>query len=355
MVKVLSRNIKRMRRLYFAIRKMHFMRFLRSQFFGKADAYILYPDIARSLVTNEFESIFILAAVAQRHFKNVRLIRGSKAGHLKGVTILYSPSPLFNYENRINYTAALVDLVDALERNGNRVIYSKEEILFWENKSFMYDKFKKLGLPHPNTHIILLSEIEKAKDLSFPLLLKEEHSFASRGLYKLDSYNDLIRVSSTDAYKAANENLILQELMNMKRDLRVIVIGEEVVLHYWRINPAKEWRPTSTSYGSNVDFITFPEQWRSLFIDLTKRLGLSTAAYDIAWQQDDTNSQPYVLEVSPSYQPNPPVSQIPGNRTYGDYKKAFMLQNSWDKKLIDILFDFKLKHITYCLNKDGRN
>ena len=30
----------------------------------------------------------------------------------------------------------------------------------------------------------------------------------------------------------------------MKRDLRVIIVNDEIVLHYWRINNSAEWKPT---------------------------------------------------------------------------------------------------------------
>ena len=52
--------------------------------------------------------------------------------------------------------------------------------------------------------------------------------------------------------------IIVQELLNIRKDLRVIVIGNEIFLHYWRINLGGEWRPTSTGFGSKVDFINYP-------------------------------------------------------------------------------------------------
>ena len=72
-----------------------------------------------------------------------------------------------------------------------------------------------------------------------------------------------------------NKKLILQRLLNMRRDLRVILVGNEIILHYWRINLSDEWKPTSTGFGSQVDFENFPENWRSWIIDSFNKLKIS--------------------------------------------------------------------------------
>ncbi|WP_264291210.1 hypothetical protein [Aliarcobacter butzleri] len=36
-----------------------------------------------------------------------------------------------------------------------------------------------------------------------------------------------------------------------------------------------------------------------------EKFNLDTGAFDIAWNNDDLNTEPYFLEVSPFYQPNP--------------------------------------------------
>ena len=53
---------------------------------------------------------------------------------------------------------------------------------------------------------------------------------------------------------------IIGSKINIRKDMRIIFVGSEIVLHYWRNNPSEEWRPTSTSYDSKTDFITFPDR-----------------------------------------------------------------------------------------------
>ena len=116
-----------------------------------------------------------------------------------------------------------------------------------------------------------------------------------------------------------NEVLIKQQLINMRKDLRVILVGGEIVHYYWRINLSGEWKPTSTSFGSKVDFGNFPEQWRQHIIDTFKKLELTAGAFDITWEGDDLSQEPLYLEVSPVFQPNPKIEMR--DKSYAYFKK----------------------------------
>jgi len=106
----------------------------------------------------------------------------------------------------------------------------------------------------------------------------------------------------------------------MRRDLRVICVGDEIVHYYWRINNDKDWKPTSTGKGSSVDFEFFPEQWRDFILSEFKKFNIPTGAFDVAWENDDLNTQPLILEVSPTYQVNPKVSNPKHLEAYGKFK-----------------------------------
>jgi len=104
-----------------------------------------------------------------------------------------------------------------------------------------------------------------------------------------------------------------------------------------------EWKPTSTSHGSGVDFITFPEKWRDYIISTFQKLQITTGAFDIAWQNDDLETEPYFLEVSPFYQPNPPADLTNKLFSYGQYKKMLLFSNSWDKLYVENVYSLRLK------------
>jgi hypothetical protein len=79
--------------------------------------------------------------------------------------------------------------------------------------------------------------------------------------------------------------------------------------------------------------------------DSFKRLEITTGAFDVAWENDDLDTEPFVLEVSPVYQPNPPVSMKNFNFGYGEYKKKLMFKNSWDYHYINIAYQMECKFV----------
>ena len=217
----------------------------------------------------------------------------------------------------------------------------------------MYRKFEERGIPYPKTYAISAVDEIKHRQITFPLLLKESHSRSAQGIFKVDDLKALKElIESPDINKRNNGVFIVQELLNIRRDLRVIVIGGEIALHYWRINKYNYWRPTSTSFGSDVDFEYFPEQWRTHILETLKKLDLTAGAFDIAWQNDDLSNTPLYLEVSPSYQPNPK----PYRHTdyYGIWKKSFIPSNNYEKAFIDLVFDLEDKYLEECLKTASR-
>ncbi len=138
----------------------------------------------------------------------------------------------------------------------------------------------------------------------------------------------------------------------MRKDIRVIVIGEEVVLHYWRLNTANEWKKTSTSSGSNVDFEYIPTYLSEYLIKATLTLGWSSAAFDVTYNNDNTNSQPLVLEVSAAFMPNPPTRYNYRALQYSKYKtslRTFLIYN-WD--YVKVNFNLKFKLVNYQVLKN---
>ena len=114
---------------------------------------------------------------------------------------------------------------------------------------------------------------------------------------------------------------LVQQLLNMRRDLRVTIVGKNIVHFYWRINNADEWKPTSTGHGSSVDFVNFPEKWREFIIEQFLKFKIVSGAFDIAWENDDLSTTPLILEVSPTYQVNPVTTNSDHLQAYGKYKK----------------------------------
>lgn len=278
-----------------------------------------------------------------------RIVTGNAIGRYYDKKIFFSINDLYNVYRFDDYTSILLHITSQLELQGNAVFPKYTETIFWENKAYMHEQFSAARVHEPPTQIYTSINELLTTNLSYPFLIKEEHSCSSQGLHKINSYSDLVDVVCKESFVRRNKHIIVQELINMRRDLRVILVKGEIVLHYWRINNSKEWVPTSTSYGSSVDFGSFPEQWRTHIISTFQSLNLVTGAFDITWQNDDLLTEPIYLEVSPSYQPNPKM-EVRG-KAYAFYKQHFQLFNSWDTKYVDIVFSIKQKQVKAYLSQ----
>lgn len=272
--------------------------------------------------------------------KHFCIRRGLDIGGLRGKRVHVNLSRDFNPFGYADYTRSLFGAIKRLEADGNTVFPSYEEARLWENKEYMHRRFSELGIPHPETVIVRAGD--PLPVMAFPLLFKEVHSAGSSGVYRVDDRRGLEERARKSA-AAGNEAFLLQKLVNMRSDLRVTIIGGEIVLHYWRRNLSAEWRPTSTGRGSAVDFGNFPEQWRGFILENFRKLGIRTGAFDITWQNDDTAAQPLFLEVSPVYQPNPAPPPSCAGMPYSAYKKRIFARDSYFVKYIDIIFWMKRK------------
>lgn len=271
-----------------------------------------------------------------------RVVWGRKIGRHLNKKIFYTVSYHFNLYHLVNYSRDIVFILKALEEQGNQLFPNWQEIEYWENKAFMQEKFVELDISHPRTRIVKPGEISTldTASLEYPLLWKDVHSSGSKGLYKIAD-EQALKDKIKEKTAAGLTTFLLQQLIDMRRDLRVTLVNDKIVHHYWRISHAEEWKPTATSFGSSVDFETFPEQWRTYIIDSFKKMKLTTGAYDITWDKDDLNTMPLMLEISPSYDLNPPQPEKYSKMSYGAYKKKLFIRDAYYKKRVDIFFEIK--------------
>lgn len=259
-----------------------------------------------------------------------KIIRTNRIGHLTNKTIHLNYSDTYNWKYGFNdYTSIFHFFVKQLESQNNIVYPSSKEIYFWENKGFMHEKFIEYNISQPQT--ILCKTFDEVESLNwpFPFLVKEEHSSSSKGVHQIKSKVELQNLKIKGVFKP-NEFIIVQKLIKMRRDLRVTLVGDKIVHYYWRINNSKEWKPTSTGRGSSVDFEYFPEKWREFIISEFKKLDIPTGAFDIAWENDNLDTTPLILEVSPTYQVNPKITNKKHLNEYGKFKRtSFIGQHSY--------------------------
>jgi hypothetical protein len=340
------RALKKLQTICLCISKINWISFFKLYDSRAVNILWFYPFYREHFFTQSIEREFGVIYSFIKYNVPFRIYIGKKIGRFSNSNIFFFSTAGYNEYGFISYTETLHFISKQLERQNNNVYPTSNECLYWENKIYMHTKFKELNINHPET--IILSHDMSNEDLPLPIpfLLKEPHSSSSMGIYKITSqeqYTDLLFGEKQLLKK--NNHLIAQRLINMRRDMRITLVGDEICLHYWRINKSTEWRPTATGYGSDVDFVSFPEKWRGYIISECAKFGLNSLGADIAFENDDLTTEPLFLEVSPFYQPNPVVFENELKVPYGVYKKQFKLFHSWDKKFVDIVFELEEKII----------
>lgn len=327
--------LKITRRIVFLFYLFKITNFKGLSFSSKSDIIIWIPIFSwkyliRDRILLDFAKINSLSILG----KKFNVLLSKKIGNFNSKIIFTS----YDFEHNIfsfsNYTKQLYWTIKQLENQNNIVYPTSSEYLYWENKAFMHKQFESLKVSHPKSKIIKPYDNFLKYNLNYPFLIKEVHSCQSNGVYKIENASQLEKLN----FK--NDIYIFQKLLNIRRDLRVTIIGDEIVHFYWRINNSKDWRPTSTGHGSSVDFVNFPEKWRNFIINEFKKLDLVTGALDIAWENDDLNNEPLILEVSPTYQLNPLTKNPKYLSKYNLYKKYSIFgKNSYLFQYIKQTFD----------------
>lgn len=306
----------------------------------------VFPERALEyLVRTTFISDLATIQALIENNQHFRLLLGrKKIGKQNNSKIYYSVSYHFNFFHLTNYAAGLQFVVTELEKQGNILFPNSKEVLYWENKAYMHQKFDELGINSPKTMIVEANNTSNNNFLGieYPVLWKDVHSAGALGIYKLNNQEAFLTLFQAKK-KQGISTFLLQKLINMRKDFRVTIIGNEIYHHYWRVNASEDWKPTSTSHGSSVDFITFPEQWRNYILEQFKKLQINTGAFDITWENDDINTTPIFLEVSPSYDTNPPQPEDLKEISYKAYKKKLFHRDAYFKGRVNYIFDIKSK------------
>ena len=305
--------------------------------------------LLRYLRHNDLLSDFALIEALVLNDIKFKIVFGKNIGKHNNKKIYYTVSENCNPYNLANYSATLYHTVYELEQQGNKLYPDSEEVQYWENKSFMQQKFKELGISHPETLIVNRNyNNEDVSKIEFPVLIKEIHSAGSRGITKI---NNAIELEKTlqKVFAKGHSKTIVQKLVNMRKDLRVVVLDNKIMSFYWRVNSTDEWKPTATSFGNSTEFGNFPEQWEELIKSFLQKMKLPTGAFDITWENDDLNTIPLVLEVSPSYQLNPSLPERFKNIPYKEYKKKLFIRDAYYKEYVDVVFKLRVDIISYYL------
>jgi len=148
------------------------------------------------------------------------------------------------------------------------------------------------GLPHPRTRVFYGNQrAHILEHFAFPFVAKTPRASAGGlGVFLIQDQAGL------DAYVAANQPAYIQELMPLERDVRVVCIGYDPVIAYWRLADNGDFR-TNVAQGGRVDFEGVPAEAVELAVTAAKVSGMDDVGVDVAMAAGG----PVVLEMNVKY------------------------------------------------------
>jgi ribosomal protein S6--L-glutamate ligase len=153
--------------------------------------------------------------------------------------------------------------------------------------------FNLLDIPHPRTRVFYGKRQKSniCNHFKFPFIAKIPRGSAmGRGVYLIRNREDLISYCrlSTVAY--------IQEYIPSDRDIRVVIIGKEMVHAYWRIAPPGDFR-SNVAVGASISLDPVPQKVLDFALDIAQKCQWDDVGIDIV---DDTGKL-FVLEANMKY------------------------------------------------------
>ena len=270
--------------------------------------FVFFPTNFSDFI-NYFARAYILHDIIlliwmSKSLKNFKIVSVNKINSLKNKSIFYNFYDRYNPQRLENKSVQIKTKLKSIESKNNKFFPPIYYLNLWEDKIQMHKIFNDLKITTPKTKIFNSYNRKKIKNLNlkFPLLFKHPFLNQSKGLKKIDSKNDLINHIENNKL---NE-FLLQEIVDMTSDIRIVLVDYKIVYHYWRSKKkTKSFTTTSTTNNSTLRLDPIPEKTKKIIIRYTKKLKLKLAAYDVTYDNDNLNSNPKVLEVSSSFLLNP--------------------------------------------------
>jgi ribosomal protein S6--L-glutamate ligase len=143
---------------------------------------------------------------------------------------------------------------------------------------------------HPQT--LVLANTDSGRSLpperfGYPFVAKTPRAAEGRGVFLVRDARDW------SAYCDIHAVLYAQERLDIHEDLRLVVVGSEVVASYWRRRPEHGFH-SNLDAGGELHFAPAPAAAVELVTDIARRLDIDHAGFDVAM----VDGQPLVLDFN---------------------------------------------------------
>ncbi|WP_231557547.1 RimK family alpha-L-glutamate ligase [Exiguobacterium sp. ZOR0005] len=179
----------------------------------------------------------------------------------------------------------------------NSIIYGLNKSIFPSPATYHlgHDKIEmtrafKATFPHRIPKTLIYGKnpytIERVlEEFTYPFVAKTAKSSMGQGVWLIKNEQEWLE------YVERHDTFYVQEYIPNDRDLRIIVIGEEVVGSYWRVSEAFL---NNVAQGANFSYDDIPEDVVEEVRTIAKTLHINHAAFDVIVADDAF----YILEFN---------------------------------------------------------
>lgn len=126
------------------------------------------------------------------------------------------------------------------------------------------------------------------QNFSFPFVTKEVRNSMGKGVYLISNKQEF------EQYSQKVDILYVQEFLpNDNRDLRVCIVGDEIVTAYWRTGLDGAFLH-NIAQGGQLCFDFIPQEACELVLRVAKALNINHAGFDLIF----SNGIPYIIEFN---------------------------------------------------------
>ena len=186
-----------------------------------------------------------------------------------------------------------------LEFLGFKVINRFEVGQVCGNKLITSIRLAENKIPTPKTQFAFSAEsgLETIKNTGFPVVLKPVVGSWGRGIYPLrdlETANMIIEMREEDDSPLSRIYYIQEMVDRPSRDIRCIVIGDQVLTAIYRYSSQSEWR-TNIALGGKVELAPITKEMEDLALRAAKAVGGGILGVDM---MEDKNRGLVVHEVN---------------------------------------------------------
>jgi len=232
---------------------------------------------------------------------NCHIALESRLTHCENVTTLgvkpnledYSSEAMALIQNAMKIYYPSSFHAELFYATGKETFPSVHNYLFAQDKIKQTAIFKLLGIPHPRTRVFY-GKHQKSSILDrfhFPFIAKIPRGSAmGRGVFLIQNQTDL------NSYLSLDTPAYIQEYLPLDRDIRIVVIGNEIAHAYWRIAPSDDFR-TNVAVGGSISLEPVPRKARELALYTAKACNWNDVGIDICTHNDNF----FVIEANMKY------------------------------------------------------